>query len=68
MPPEGVEIELGVETSEPVTLKVAEVAYRWPPALADEIPPRPPHMMRMPYSYSDSTVVTRTFKLTARPF
>ncbi len=65
LPPEGVDLELSVETADPVTLKVAEVAYRWPAALADEIPPRPAHMMRMPYSYSDSTVVTRTFELTA---
>ncbi len=63
LPPEGVTIEMTVDSAEPVPLKVAEVAYRWPPALAAGLPARPPHMMRRPYSYSDSTVVTRTFLL-----
>ncbi len=62
LPPEGVTIELTAKSTEPIPLKVVEVAYRWP-SLAGEVPSRPPHMMPMPYDYSDSTVVTRTFML-----
>ncbi len=68
LPPEGVTIELTVESVEPVALKVAEVAYRWPPGLAAGLPARPTNKMRMPYGYSDSTVVTRTFLLQGAGF
>lgn len=65
LPPEGIVVELEVESAG-VTLRVAEVGYGWPAAHRHQIPERPAHMMRRPYSWSDSTVVTRTFTLAAR--
>ena len=63
LPPEGITVELTVETPEPVAFKVTEVAYDWPEALVNDLPTSPADRMRMPYGYSDSSVITRTFQL-----
>lgn len=68
LPPEGVEIELEREAArgvpaEPVEIRAAVVAYRWPELLASRPSRRPPDRMPRPRSLADSTVVTRSFRL-----
>lgn len=61
LPHEGIFVELTVAKKEPVRIHLLETAYRWPQGLSVE--PRPGHMMRRPYSYSDSTLIVRSFSL-----
>lgn len=76
LPPEGVEIALSragsqessqessLETpAEPLEIRVASIAYRWPELLAKRPSQRPADRMARPRSLADSTVVTRTFRL-----
>jgi hypothetical protein len=64
LPAEGVEIALERETpTEPLEIRVASIAYRWPPLLANRPARRPADRMPRPRSLADTTVVTRSFRL-----
>ncbi len=55
LPPDGTEIELELADTDPLPVRITELAYRWPPGVAP--PPRPADSMRAPYSWSDATVI-----------
>lgn len=63
LPEQGIRLDLEIEQDAEVTLKVVEIAWRWPEPLLDKIPERPKDQMPRPFSYSDASVISKGFSL-----
>jgi hypothetical protein len=61
MPQEGVEITLNVKAVEPVKLRVVDQTYGLPTVSDRTWEPRPEGIIQAPYSYNDSTFVSKSF-------
>lgn len=62
-PPEGIELTVLHDFRKTPVLKLAATRYTLPGEAAAALPPRPDNEMARPYSYSDATVVTKTYSL-----
>jgi hypothetical protein len=61
-PAEGLDLTLEIDTtSKPMKIQVVEQRYGLPQIPSWTMRPRPDYMMASPYSYSDSTVISKTF-------
>ncbi|MBV8856907.1 MAG: M20/M25/M40 family metallo-hydrolase [Acidobacteria bacterium] len=61
LPAEGVEIVLRVAAAEPLNLRVVDRSYALPEIPGLAMKARPDYMISSPYSYSDATLVSKTY-------
>jgi hypothetical protein len=60
IPENGITITVQCATLEPIEMKVADFSYSLPKF--QDLEPRPEHMMPKPDTYSDMTIVSKTFR------
>ena len=63
IPQEGLDIELGVDSLEPVAMRLLATTWRWPQELLATMPIKPATIMPRPHSLSDSTIVVADYRL-----
>ena len=61
-PKEGVELVFKTKSSEPLKMTLVDRSFQLPET-ANAITPRPDYIVPMPFSYSDSTFVSKSFSL-----
>ena len=62
-PREGIELLLKTKASEPLNVKVADRSYQFPELTNLTIKARPSDIVPAPFSYSDSTFISKSFSL-----
>jgi hypothetical protein len=62
LPEEGVEVTLEIKSSDPLELRIEELSYGLPETPNGRHTGRPDYLIAAPILYSDSTIVTKTFK------
>lgn len=63
VPPEGIDLVLNTKSSEPLRMKVVDRSFQLPELTNVTIKPRPGYLIPAPFSYTDSTFVTKSFSL-----
>jgi len=61
VPKEGIELEMQIKSAEPIKLRVVDQTYGFPEALDKTWKPRPAGVIAAPFSYNDSTFVSKSF-------
>lgn len=62
-PREGIDLLLKTKSSEPLTIKVVDRSYELPELTNSTIKARPSHIIPAPFTYTDSTFISRSFSL-----
>jgi len=62
-PREGIELILKTQSSEPLIVKVADQSFQLPELTNVTVKARPNYFMPAPFSYSDSTFISKSFSL-----
>jgi hypothetical protein len=60
-PREGIELALEVNSQKPVNLRVVDLSFGLPSVLTESLQPRPDYMMPLPVTFSDATLVSKSF-------
>lgn len=62
-PREGIELRLKTKSSEPLIVKVVDQSFQFPELTNLTIKARPSYIVPVPFSYSDSTFISKSFSL-----
>lgn len=57
----GIELALDVNSQQPLRIRVVDLSYGLPGALTDSLQRRPDYMIPVPVSFSDATLVSKSF-------